>query len=128
MNRKQRRAVAKKARADGMSKPLAKAFSEIVGGTGEHTPRQEIAEGDKVMLNIDAIKARKNYTLMTENYKKFVNDSDGVIFTAHLEREVLVSLVEEPKWLFWCGDLIRVSGIEDDAEAVSEPEEEVSDE
>lgn len=91
-----------------MSKSKADAFARIAGGTGEHTPRQELLEGGKVRLNTEAIKARKNYEIMSPLYKEFVENAGDTIYTVHLEREVLVSLVEEPKWLFWCGDLIKV--------------------
>lgn len=108
MNRQQRRALARKARKAGMSKDKAEAFARIASGTGEHTHRQEILDGDKVRLNVEAIMSRKNYDVMSDKYKEFVENANESVFTAHVEQEVLVSLVEEPKWLFWCGDLIRV--------------------
>ena len=45
---------------------------------------------------------------MADAYKEFVDASEGVVFTAHVERENMISLVEEPKWLFWSGDLEKV--------------------
>lgn len=108
MNREQRRALAKKARRAGMTKVKAEAFAKIASGTGEHTPRQDLNEGDKVRLNIEAIKAMKNYEIMSPLYKEFVENAGDTIYTVHLEKEVLVSLTEEPKWLFWCGDLIKI--------------------
>ena len=113
MNREQRRALSKKARRAGMSKTKADAFAKIVSGTGEHTPRQEINEGDKIRLNIEAIKARKNYEIMSKAYKEFVENTSDTVFTAHVEKETLISLVEEPKWLFWCGDLIKLDEVAD---------------
>lgn len=108
MNREQKRALTKKAHQQGMSKKLAKAYAEIASGTGEHTKSQGFSEGDKVRLNIEAIKARKNYEYMSAKYKAFVDEAADVIFTAHIERENLISLQEEPKWLFWSGDLLKV--------------------
>ena len=45
---------------------------------------------------------------MADAYKEFVDASEDVVFTAHVERENMISLVEEPKWLFWSGDLEKV--------------------
>lgn len=109
MNREQRRALAKKAQKDGMRKGLAKVFAEIANGTGEHTKPQDFEEGDKVRLNIEAIKARKNYGVMSPMYKEFVENAGEAVYTAHVERPTLISLAEEPRWLFWSGDLIRVT-------------------
>lgn len=112
MNRKQKRNLIKNARKNGMDKNLAEAFAEISNGTGEHTPAQEILEGEKVILNIEAIKARKHYDRMLPKYKEFVEKSAGNIYTAHIEKGVLLSLVEEPQWLFWSGDVIKVKDTE----------------
>lgn len=110
MNRDQKRKLVKKAQKDGMKKELAKTYAEIVSGTGEHTKPQSFLEGDKVTLNIEAVKARKNYERMSPKYKEFVEASEGVVFTVRIERtgSNIVSLAEEPKWLFWSGDLLRV--------------------
>lgn len=109
MNREQRRALVKRAQKDGMDKQLAKIYAEIASGTGEHTVAQEFAEGDKVQLNVEAIKARKNYERMSPLYKEFVESVGDTVFTAHIEHKNTISLVEEPKWLFWSGDLIKVA-------------------
>ena len=102
MNREQKRAFVKKAKERGVSANAAKAYSEIISnGTGQATPKQDIAEDEKVKLNIETIKAR-------QNYKEFVDTNADTIFTAHIERTTLISLKEEPTWLFWCGDLIKM--------------------
>ena len=121
MNREQRRALAKRAQKHGMSKELAKTDAEIASGTGEHTKPQAFEEGDKIRLNIEAIKARKNYDRMSPMYKKFVEVAGDTVFTAHIERADMISLAEEPKWLFWSGDLIKVS--ESELEAVADEQE-----
>lgn len=108
MNREQKRRFIKNAAKNGMTKERAKAYAEISSGTGEHTEAQQFEEGDKLMLNVPVIKARKNYPIMNASYKEFVESSEGTIFTAHKENDNLISLVEEPKWLFWSGDLIKV--------------------
>lgn len=119
MNREQKRALEKKARNNGMNKELAKTFAEIASGTGNNSPRQDISEGDKIQLNVELIKSRKNYDRMNPKYKELVESSEGKIFTAHVERTHMISLVEEPAWLFWSGDLIKISETETD-----EPEQE----
>ena len=105
MNREQRRALAKRAQKNGMSKELA----EIASGAGEHTKPQAFDEGDKIRLNVEAIKARKNYERMSPMYKEFVEAAGDTVFTAHVERANMISLAEEPKWLFWSGDLIAAT-------------------
>lgn len=108
MNRKQRRDFLKKAQKKGVNKDIAEVYAEIFSnGAGTPTPPQDIAEGEKVKLNLESIKARKNYERMTEGYKEFVNVNADTIFTAHVERPTLISFSEEPKWLFWSGDLIK---------------------
>lgn len=107
MNREQKRALARKAQKNGMSKELAKTYAEIAGGTGEHTASQVFEEGDRIQLNIEAIKSRKNYERMSPLYKQFVEEAGDTVFTAHKEHKDLISLTEEPRWLFWSGDLIK---------------------
>lgn len=109
MNREQKRKLVKKAKKNGMREELAKTFAEIASGTGEHTQPQTFIEGDKIRLNIEAIKARKHYERMSPMYKSFVESAGDTVYTAHVERTNMISLAEEPKWLFWSGDLIRVS-------------------
>lgn len=110
MGRKEKREFVKKAQKHGMDRKLAKAYVEIASGTGDHTEPQRIEEGDRVLINIEAVKARKNYKQMSSMYKEFIETASGKIFTAHIERINLISLNEEPKWLFWSGDLIKVKG------------------
>lgn len=109
MNREQKRAFVKKAKKRGVSDDAAKAYAEIISnGAGQTTPKQDIAEDEKVKLNIETIKTRQNYERMSNKYKEFVDSNADTVFTAHVERPTLISLKEEPKWLFWCGDLIKV--------------------
>ena len=109
MNREQKRNFVKKAKKRGVNADEAKAYAEIIsGGAGTPTPSQDITEGEKVRLNLENIKARKNYKIMSEKYKEFVETNAETVFTAHVERPTLISLSEEPRWLFWCGDLIKV--------------------
>lgn len=111
MNRAQRRNFVKNQRKKGISKNDATRFAKIISnGVGTYSEPNEIAEDDKVMINIDSVKVRKNFDLMSEKYKDFVNSAEGKVFTAHVERTNSISLKEEPKWLFWSGDLLKVEG------------------
>jgi len=117
MNRKQRRTIEKVARRRGATKKEAKTYTGILnnadairnGGVGETTPPKEFNEGDKVTLNIERVKSRKNYDRMADAYKEFVSESEGAVFTVHIERENMISFVENPRWLFWSGDLDKVT-------------------
>lgn len=114
MNRDQRRAMEKALRKKGLSKENAKAYVQIMnnadairlGGAGEISPPKHIEEGDKIRLDISRVKARKNYGRMAQGYRDFVESAGDTVFTAHVERENMISLTEDPRWLFWSGDLI----------------------
>ena len=117
MNRKERRALDRaKPNNDKHSKDKIIRFENTMKlaklSVQTHTDPLEFNEGDKVMLNMFAIQTRLNYSKMNEGYKKFVEESDGKVFTVHFEHDnnKLVTLLENPKWLFWCGDLIKVDG------------------
>lgn len=117
MNRGQKRNFVKKAKKRGIAADVAKAYAEIINsGAGEVSPRQEIVEDEKIRLNIENLKARQNYSMMSDLYKEFIDANENTVFTAHVERPTLVSLKEEPKWLFWCGDLIKVGSDENESE------------
>lgn len=114
MNRKDRRELKKRIRKRGVPKGKADDYVEIfnnadmirAGGVGMVSPPNEIKEGDRVTLNIEHIKSRKNYEKMNPEYQKFVEENEGRIFTAHPEKENIISLYEDDnKWLFWSGDL-----------------------
>lgn len=109
MNRAGKRTLVKKVKKAGINKEEAEKLVFIVNeGSGTPSPPQEIVEGDKVRLNVELIKSRKNYSRMAERYKEFVESSEDTVFTAHVERENMISVVEQPRWLFWSGDLVKV--------------------
>lgn len=109
MNREQKRKFVKNQKKRGVKESEAKAYAEIIShGSGQNTPPNSIAEGDKVKLNIDAITARQNYNIMSGLYKEFVTANKDEVFTAHVERENLISFIEEPRWIFWSGDLVLI--------------------
>ena len=128
MNRKERRNFVKKVRSKGVSKSTAEAYLAIrEAGLDKPMLPSKISEDDKVRLNLERIQSRKNYDKMSDGYKSFVSENEGVIFTAHVEKENLISLKEYPAWLFWSGDLIKITEEEDagesevhDAEAAGE--------
>lgn len=108
MNREQKRAFVKRAKKQGVKESDAKTYADIISeGVGKNTPEQEINEGDKILLNLDAIMSRKNYNKMNKEYRDFVESNSGTVFTAHIEHKKLISLTENPRWLFWSGDLIK---------------------
>lgn len=109
MNRQQKRAFVKKAQSKGISKDAAKAYLAIrEAGLDKLSLPKQFQEGDKVKLDMEKIKRRKDYERLNPRYKEFVESNADTVFTAHLERETLISLKEQPEWLFWSGSLIKV--------------------
>ena len=80
----------------------------------EQTP--EFKNGDKVKLSVDQITNDPTFGGKNEVYKKFIIDNRDTVFTVRLYSDgsdggrVLVEFVENPTWLFWSGDLIKVGG------------------
>lgn len=109
MNRRERRNFFKQVKNKGISKSTAEAYLAIrETGLDKPSLTRKFQEDDSAMLDIDKITSRKTYEKTAENYKSFVEASKGVIFTAHVERENLIGLKENPEWLFWSGDLVKV--------------------
>lgn len=107
MNREQRRKFSKNAKKKGIGEKFTELYLSMDReGLETPAPPQKIENGDKVMLDVERIKSRKNYDRMTDLYKEFVNANDGTVFTAKVEKENLVSMEEDPRWLFWSGDLL----------------------
>lgn len=109
MNRKERRAFVKQAKKSGASKGTAMAYLAMKE-LEENNPEafKKFQEGDKVRLDIDRITNRSNYENMTDEYRAFIEESEGKVFTVHIESNAMISLKENPEWLFWKGDLIAV--------------------
>lgn len=106
MNRQQTR----KLRKDAKKKKIDEAVTELyisMKKNGMETPNlpQEIQTGDKVSLDLEKITTRRNYDRMSPAYREFVENSGDMVFTAMKEQGNLISLQEEPQWLFWSGDL-----------------------
>lgn len=122
-NHKQRRRYKQIVKKRKLNTRISDAYSSLLeGGGGDGTPPQKFEEGDKASINIEAVKARKNYSNLAPSYQKFVEESEGKTFTVHIERPNMISFVEESKWLFWSGDLIKV---ENDLESPEEAPTEV---
>ena len=111
MNRQQRRDLEKKIKKRGITSKDAKSYVEIINDMGSETssPPKDFNEGDKVTINLEMVKARKNYDKMSKLYKEFVESNKETVFTAHIERENLISFAENPVWLFWSGDLNKAN-------------------
>lgn len=108
MNKEQERQFARNLRLHGVKASEARAYAKIVRrGWSTPSPPKKFEEGDKVKLDLEKIKARQNYEDMSPKYKKFVDENPDTVFTAHIERENMISLSESPQWLFWSGDLLK---------------------
>lgn len=110
MNRKTRRDFYKKVRNKGISKEAAYAYLEMKeAGLDElfTSPPPVFADGDKVRIDVEKIKSRKAYERMNEEYKKFIEDSAGVVYTAKPEKGNFITFEEDQTWHFWSGDLIK---------------------
>ena len=111
MNREQKRKQQKNLRKLGIDK---RSFDVLVGLQAIKKSTQTIQSGDRVKLNVDAIRNVKDYDRLSNLYKKFVADHEDDEFTAIVDDGVgkygnLFSLKEDPAgWLFWSGDLIKV--------------------
>lgn len=111
MNRETRRRM-KKGNLNGLTNgTLAKPIlSAIVGGT---LP-QDISEGDRVVLDIQAMKRHPDYNRLSERYRKFVESHINDVFTVcydkrYQDRPIVVCLEEDPnRFLFWTGNLKKL--------------------
>lgn len=106
MNRQQSRKLRRDAKKKGVNEAVTELFIHMKNaGFDTPNPPQEIHTGDRVALDLDKIKKRRDYDRMLPAYKDFVEHSEGQVFTATQEQKNLISLQEKPKWLFWSGDL-----------------------
>lgn len=103
MNRKEKRLFIKKARDAGFDKKMAEMYLAI-----KESGANELKEGDKIKLDVKKITESKGYQNLNPKYKEFVESNVNTVFTAHLEQKGLISLIEQPEWLFWSGNLIKV--------------------
>ena len=74
-----------------------------------------VQDGDKVRINVPGLRQSKMWSHLQAEYREFVEKSADSVFTARVYQrrdgqnsKTLVWFEEEPKWLFWMGDLIVV--------------------
>ena len=110
MNRSQRRQFVKRARKEGFSRGAAEAYLAVkeMGDVADKAPKM-FKDGEKVRINIEKIKKRKDYEDKSEKYKKVIEEEGEKVFEVKNLRGNLYSLDGLDGWLFWGGDLERVS-------------------
>ncbi len=112
MNREKRRALKKKLN-NKASRIFAANRLESLGDDINNV----IHDGDSVILNVQRIISRSDYSKKQEEYQQFVESSRDKIFVARQYRKdssdfsALIEL-DGVKWLFWYGDLIKVENIQ----------------
>lgn len=110
MNRKQKRNFVKAAKKKGVDKRIADVYLRL---KEMDVSPVDLEDGDKVRLNLKAIQGHADYDRLSEQYKQFVENNTEQIFTVSRDErggklKTVVSLKEEPTWLFWTSDLIKV--------------------
>lgn len=110
MNREQRRDFLQKVKRAGVEDRATNTTMGIVlNGVGVFSPPNPgIRTGDIVQIDIEKVTARKNYDKMAAAYKEFVMNSAGKLFHAVDEGHNTLHVEEDPRWLFWSGDIIKV--------------------
>lgn len=118
MNRSSRRALKRKLR----NKSARNLAADLLNSLGDAI-NDVVRDGDLVMLNVQRITGRKEYSKMQEHYRQFVESSHGKIFVAHPRPHharpdgfsAIVDL-EGVDWSFWYGDLIKVEDIQSEGD------------
>ena len=78
-------------------------------------PWDEIKAGDKVMLNMASIHRGKDYDRLSARYRDFLDAHFSDVFTvkdadgADAKRSIVCLEEDDAGWLFWKGDLIKIS-------------------
>lgn len=112
MNREQKRAFEKSLSGNGKTKEEIKRFIDMKERMNK---KGSLEEGQRVKLNISAIKSHPDYSNMRDVYKKFVEDNSETDFTVEYDLKYpnhsIVMLKEDPtipKWLWWEDDLENI--------------------
>lgn len=120
MNREQRRQTVKNLQKKGLKRESAETFVERMDFT-EHSFNRDVWEGEKVKLNYDRITHYKDWKILRQEYKDFVEANKDTVFTVEFDdirkKEAekskgissLCQFVEDTtpvKWLFYAIDLI----------------------
>lgn len=114
MNRQQRRNLASTLRKKGLSNEDVQTVIKLKEA---QDTKQTLQPGDKVYLDIERIKQHPGWDDRRPEYKAFCESNVERTFTvecdgARKSNSGLVCLAEDqtvPKWLFWPGDLKKVS-------------------
>ena len=105
MNREQRRKMEKALNSRGVTQEAISLYLDILK-RADKVP--EIQNGSSVKINTEQIKTRKDYGNLSEKYRSFIESNQDRVFTTRMEQSGFVSLLEQPEWLFWSGDLIVI--------------------
>ena len=120
MNREQRRQAVKNLQKKGLKRESAETFVERMDFTEHHFSR-DVWEGEKVKLNYDRITHYKDWKILRQEYRDFVEANKDTVFTVEFDdirkKEAekneglsgLCQFVEDTtpvKWLFYAIDLI----------------------
>lgn len=123
MNREQKRNLKKRLMKAGLSKESAETF--MMRMEAKTNNPLYAWEGKKVTLDYERLITYPDYPIMREDYKAWIEAHKDEVFTVEYDpRRVemkaedvntFVQLAEDttdPKWLWWVGDLIPLSGQE----------------
>lgn len=120
MNREQRRQTVKNLQKKGLKRESAETFVERMDFT-EHHFNRDVWEGEKVKLNYDRITHYKDWKILRQEYRDFVEANKDTVFTVEFDdirkKEAeknkglsgLCQFAEDTtsvKWLFYAIDLI----------------------
>ena len=120
MNREQRRQTVKNLQKKGLKRESAETIVERMDFTEHHFSR-DVWEGEKVKLNYNRITHYKDWKILRQEYKDFVEANKDTVFTVEFDdirkKEAekndgfsgLCQFVEDTtpvKWLFYAIDLI----------------------
>lgn len=118
MNRQERRKFKKNFASFSKSHPkeAAAIVSAAMKKLAFGVDKQELNPGDKVKLNMAAIKADPDYNRLVPKRRLFVESNSDTIFTVeydprHTNNPSIVCLAEDetdPKWLWYTGHLMKV--------------------
>lgn len=115
MNREQRRALKKK--IDRGEVNIDKVQQAILDLAELRASEYGISNGDKVKLNYEKIVSDVNYKDMNDEWKQWIEEHKDIELTVkfddkHSKNRLFCEFEEdtnETKWLFFVGDLIKIS-------------------
>ena len=109
-NRAERRRFVKEARKQGYSRGAAEAYLAVkeMSDISEAIPPM-FEDGDKVTVNVEQVKKRKDYDEKSEAYKETIEEVADKVFEVKRVKGNLYSLEGLDGWIFWGGDLIRLN-------------------